>query len=307
MQWAFARQWRALRARAHASGVELFGDAPIFVALDSADVWAHPELFLLDEHRQPLAVAGVPPDYFSATGQRWGNPLYRWEAHAADDFAWWRARLARLAGQVDRIRLDHFIGFVRHWEIPATAADARAGTWREGPGEPLFRAIERELGRLPLVAEDLGETGADVERLRDRLGLPGMRVLHFAFGDGTEHPFLPRNHVEHCVVYTGTHDNDTTLGWWATLGERERKFAREELGASTGDIAWDLLTAGLGSRADTFVAPIQDVLSLGSEARFNTPGKPRGNWTWRLPEGAFTPALASRLRDATRASHRLPA
>jgi 4-alpha-glucanotransferase len=259
----------------------------------------------LDAARRPVVVAGVPPDYFSATGQRWGNPLYHWPAHAADDFAWWRMRLRRLAACVDRVRLDHFIGFVRHWEIPADAADARAGRWREGPGDALFRAVERELGRLPLVAEDLGETGPDVEALRDRLGLPGMRVLHFAFDDGPEHPFLPRNHVEHCVVYTGTHDNDTTRGWWETLGARERAFAQEQLGPSTGDIAWDLVLAGLHSRADTFVAPVQDVLSLGSEARFNTPGKPRGNWTWRLPAGAFAPEVAERLRQAAAASGRL--
>ena len=304
LQWAFARQWRELRAHAHARGVELFGDAPIFVALDSADVWAAPGLFQLDDTGRPTVVAGVPPDYFSATGQRWGNPLYDWPAHAADDFAWWRARLKVLATSVDRVRLDHFIGFVRHWEIPAGAEDARTGRWCPGPGEPLFRAIERELGRLPLVAEDLGETGADVEALRDTLGLPGMRVLHFAFGDGPEHPFLPRNHPEHCVAYTGTHDNDTTRGWWATLGASERAFAREQLGPSTGDIAWDLLRAGLGSRADTFVAPIQDVLSLDSDARFNMPGKPRGNWTWRLPADAFTPEVAARLREATAASGR---
>jgi len=305
MQWAFARQWGELREHARARGVELFGDAPIFVALDSADVWAHPQLFALDHERRPTAVAGVPPDYFSATGQLWGNPLYRWGYHAADDFAWWRARLGRLAAIVDRVRLDHFIGFVRHWEIPVGAADAREGQWRDGPGEPLFRALERELGRLPLVAEDLGETGPDVEALRDRLGLPGMRVLQFAFGGDTGHPFLPRNLVEHCVAYPGTHDNDTTRGWWATLPDSERRFAREQLGESTGDIAWDLILAGLGSRADTFVAPIQDVLSLGTEARFNTPGRPSGNWTWRLSVGQFTAEIASRLREASAAAGRV--
>jgi 4-alpha-glucanotransferase len=304
LQWAFARQWRELREHARTRGVELFGDAPIFVALDSADVWAHPELFLLDEHRQPLAVAGVPPDYFSVTGQRWGNPHYRWPAHAASDYAWWRERIRRLAARVDRVRLDHFIGFVRYWEIPVAAADAREGHWREGPGEALFRSIERDLGALPLVAEDLGLIGPDVEAVRDRLGLPGMRVLHFAYGDGPEHPFLPQNHVEHCVAYTGTHDNDTTLGWWASLDEKSRAFAREQLGLSSGDIAWDLIRAGLGSRADTFVIPIQDVLSLGSAARFNTPGRPSGNWTWRMPAGALTPELTARLRDVTAASGR---
>jgi 4-alpha-glucanotransferase len=246
----------------------------------------------------------VPPDYFSVTGQRWGNPHYRWPAHAASDYAWWRERIRRLAARVDRVRLDHFIGFVRYWEIPVAAADAREGHWREGPGEALFRSIERDLGALPLVAEDLGLIGPDVEAVRDRLGLPGMRVLHFAYGDGPEHPFLPQNHVEHCVAYTGTHDNDTTLGWWASLDEKSRAFAREQLGLSSGDIAWDLIRAGLGSRADTFVIPIQDVLSLGSAARFNTPGRPSGNWTWRMPAGALTPELTARLRDVTAASGR---
>ena len=305
MQWAFARQWSELRVRARAGGVELFGDAPIFISLDSADVWARPELFLLDAAHRPTAVAGVPPDYFSATGQLWGNPLYRWEAHAAEDFAWWRARIGHLATQVDRVRLDHFIGFVRHWEVPADALDAQVGSWRDGPGEALFLALARELGGLPLVAEDLGEAGADVEALRDRFGLPGMRVLQFAFDGDLKHPFLPRNLVEHCVAYTGTHDNDTTRGWWATLGEHERRFAREQLGATSGDIAWDLIHAGLASRADTFVTPMQDVLSLNSEARFNTPGVPSGNWTWRLAEGQWAPKVVARLREATASTGRL--
>ncbi len=299
MQWAFARQWRELRAHAHSRGVQLFGDVPIFVAFDSAEVWAAPGLFSLNDQGQPLGVAGVPPDYFSATGQLWGNPVYRWEAHAADDFAWWRARLATVGAMVGRVRLDHFIAFVRHWEVPAGAPDARAGRWVQGPGAALFRALERELGSLPLVAEDLGETGPDVEALRDELGLPGMRVLQFAFDGDPSHSFLPHRHVGNCVVYTGTHDNDTTLGWWATLGEYQQRFARDYLGESCGDIAWDLIGAGMRSVADTFVAPVQDVLSLGSEARFNTPGEPRGNWTWRLSEGQFRRPLQERLREVT--------
>jgi 4-alpha-glucanotransferase len=309
LQWAFDRQWRSLHAHAHARGVSLLGDAPIFVAHDSADVWARPGLFDLDPAGEPRAVAGVPPDYFSATGQRWGNPLYRWEAHAADGYAWWRARLATLLRWVDRARLDHFIGFVRHWEVPAGAADARAGAWRPGPGEPLFRALERDLGSLPFVAEDLGETGPDVEALRDRLGLPGMRVLQFAFSGEAEHPFLPHRHPEHALAYTGTHDNDTTRGWWEGLGESERERVRSYLakhGGASGDIAWDLLRVGMGSRAETFVAPVQDVLSLGSEARLNTPGRAAGNWTWRLVPGQLTPALATRLREHTKQAGRLP-
>jgi 4-alpha-glucanotransferase len=310
MQWAFDRQWRALLAHAHSHGISVLGDAPIFVAPDSADVWAHPELFDLAAGGEPRVVAGVPPDYFSATGQRWGNPLYRWEAHAASGFAWWRARVAALVRWVDRVRLDHFIGFVRHWEIPAAANDARQGHWRPGPGEALFRAFEEELGSLPFVAEDLGETGPDVEALRDRLGLPGMRVLQFAFSGDPENPYLPHRHVPNSVVYTGTHDNDTTHGWWSGLDEAERSRVREALGrlpgGATGDIAWDLIRLGMGSVAGTFVAPVQDVLSLGREARLNTPGVAGGdNWRWRLAKGQLTPALAGRLREAARATGRL--
>jgi 4-alpha-glucanotransferase len=306
MQWAFDAQVRELRAHAHARGVELMGDAPIFVALDSADVWAHPELFELDDHGQPTGVAGVPPDYFSATGQLWGNPLYAWEAHAADGFAWWGARLESLLAWVDRVRLDHFIGFVRYWEVPPDAPDARGGRWQPGPGAALFLALTRALGRLPLVAEDLGETGEDVAELRDELGLPGMCVLQFAFDGDPENPFLPRNHVANRVAYTGTHDNDTTLGWWAGLSESERRTVRDELGPSSGDIAWDLIAAGAASPADTFVVPVQDVLSLGSEARFNTPGLASGNWTWRL-DGPLSQELAARLHALASAHSRAPA
>jgi 4-alpha-glucanotransferase len=304
MQWAFDTQWRELRAYAHGAGVTLFGDAPIFVALDSADVWAHPELFELDAHGRPLGVAGVPPDYFSATGQLWGNPLYDWDAHARDDYAWWGARLRSLLDWVDRVRLDHFIGFVRFWDVPPDAPDARGGRWRPGPGEALFLALARRLGNLPLVAEDLGETDEDVAELRDTLGLPGMRVLQFAFDGDRDNPFLPRNHVANCVAYTGTHDNDTTVGWWSGLSEAERRNVRDELGDLSGDIAWDLIDAGMRSPADTFVTPVQDVLSLGTKARFNTPGTAAGNWTWRLGEQQLTPAHAERLRALTAASGR---
>jgi len=296
MQLAFHEQWLELREHARGRGVALMGDAPIFVALDSADVWAHPELFELDADARPTGVAGVPPDYFSATGQLWGNPLYRWDAHAADGFAWWGTRLEALFGWVDRVRLDHFIGFVRCWEVPPDAPDARGGRWQPGPGEALFLSLKRRLRTLPLVAEDLGETGEDVAELRDELGLPGMCVLQFAFDGDRENPFLPRNHVANSVVYTGTHDNDTTHGWWAGLSGAERATVRNELGPSSGDIAWDLIAAGIASPADTFVTPVQDVLSLGREARFNTPGCASGNWTWRLADGQLTPGHAERLR-----------
>ncbi|MCE9602250.1 MAG: 4-alpha-glucanotransferase, partial [Gemmatimonadetes bacterium] len=279
MQWAFAEQWAALRAHAHANGVQLLGDAPIFVAFDSTDVWASPGLFELDAQGRPTGVAGVPPDYFSETGQLWGNPLYRWGAHAASGYAWWIARLRALLGLVDCVRLDHFIGFVRYWEVPPDAPDARPGQWRPGPGRALFDALASALGGLPLVAEDLGETGPEVEKLRDDLELPGMRILQFAFSQESTNPFLPENHVPNAVVYTGTHDNDTTLGWWQGASEAERTQAREVLGASSGDIAWDLIEAAMASVARTAIVPVQDVLSLGREARFNTPGKASGNWT----------------------------
>ena len=311
MQWAFDRQWQALRAHAHERGVALMGDAPIFVAFDSADVWAAPGLFQLDGAGSPTAVAGVPPDYFSETGQLWGNPLYRWEAHAAQDFKWWCARLAAVIANVDLVRLDHFIGFVRYWSVPPGSPDARPGAWQPGPGAALFGAVERALGGLPLVAEDLGETGADVEMLRDGLGLPGMRVLQFAFGDDDRNPFLPAHHIPNCVVYTGTHDNDTTAGWWAGIEERERQFVRDVIGtragSDSGDIAWDLMAAGSASVADTFIAPVQDVLSLGTEARLNTPGLARGNWAWRLQPGELSAAHAERLRELAHRHGRIPA
>lgn len=307
IQWAFAEQWAALREHAHARGIQLLGDAPIFVAYDSTDVWAYPGLFELDAQGRPTGVAGVPPDYFSETGQLWGNPLYRWGAHASSGYAWWIARLRALLALVDSVRLDHFIGFVRYWEIPPDAPDARPGVWRPGPGEALFRALERALGGLPLVAEDLGETGPAVEALRDLLGLPGMRILEFAFSTDDTNPFLPANHVPNTVVYTGTHDNDTVLGWWATTTEEERQRAREVLGPGCGDVAWDFIEAAMASVADTAIVPVQDVLSLGPEARFNTPGRASGNWTWRLADGQLGAAHAARLRETAERNRRLPA
>jgi len=294
-QWCFDRQWQSVREYAHSRGIELLGDAPIFVSYDSADVWVRPDLFHLDAAGRPTVVAGVPPDYFSETGQLWGNPLYHWDQLAKEDFAWWAERLRAALRQVDRIRLDHFIGFTRYWEIPAGAPDARHGQWRKGPGPALFEALERRLGKLPLVAEDLGEISAEVVALRDRFEFPGMRILQFGF-TGPENPFLPHQHVPNALVYSGTHDNDTALGWWETAPEVERDFARRYLGVDGHDFAWDLIRAGMMSVADGFIAPIPDLLSLGGEARMNLPGRAAGNWGWRLASGALTPELAARWR-----------
>jgi 4-alpha-glucanotransferase len=311
-QFLFERQWQALREHAHESGVHIIGDVPIFVALDSADVWAHPELFKLDEQGCPEVVSGVPPDYFSADGQLWGNPLYRWDELEAEGFTWWIERFRRTLELVDVVRVDHFRGFAAAWEVPAGAKTARIGEWVEGPGEKLFRAVERELGELPLIAEDLGLITPDVEALRDELELPGMRVLHFAFDGEPENPHLPAQYPARAVVYTGTHDNDTTAGWWtaADAAERER-FAHtvglpERGDPSPEQVAWAAIRSVFGSAAALAVVPQQDVLALGSEARMNTPGSSEGNWAWRFtwPELLDSDAQA-RLREATRDAQRL--
>jgi 4-alpha-glucanotransferase len=280
--------------------VRLVGDIPIFVALDSADAWARRELFELDADGRPAAVAGVPPDYFSADGQLWGNPLYRWDHLAETGYRWWIARVAHLLRLVDLVRLDHFRGFVAYWAVPPGSRTARRGTWRPGPGAALFDALRTALGHLPLIAEDLGHITPDVVALRDRLGLPGMKVLQFAFGDGPGAPFLPHNLPRHCVVYTGTHDNDTSVGWYAeSATPAERDFCRRYLARDGHDIAWDLIRVAWASVADTAVAPMQDLLALGSEARMNHPGRSKGNWTWRLGDDGLDPAVAARLLTLT--------
>ena len=304
--WTFFRQWSALRAYAHGKGIAIMGDAPIFVAYDSADVWARPELFHLDAAGRPTVVAGVPPDYFSETGQLWGNPLYRWDVLAAEGYAWWIARVRALLEVVDRVRLDHFIGFTRCWEVPADAPDARAGRFAPGPGAELFVAIESSLGKLPIVAEDLGVLTPEVAALRDRFSFPGMKILQFAFGGESNSAFLPHTYAANCVVYTGTHDNDTTAGWWAAAAENERDFLQRYLAREVHEPAWELLRLGMASVADSFLAPAQDLLSLGTEARMNFPGKPAGNWSWRVPEGALDHALAARLLALTTLFGRVP-
>lgn len=298
-QWTFFRHWAALRGYAAGRGVAIVGDAPIFVAHDSADVWANPGLFQLGDDGRPTAVAGVPPDYFSETGQLWGNPLYRWDVMAADGYAWWIARMRAIFAQVDRVRLDHFIGFTRCWSIPAGAADARAGHFEPGPGADLFRALEAALGELPIVAEDLGVVTPEVEALRDAFAFPGMKVIHFAFDAGADNPFLPHAYVRNSVAYTGTHDNETTAGWWKKATQAEKEHARRYLGHAVREPAWDFLRLCMASVADTCVVPAQDLLGLGAEARMNYPGRPDGNWSWRLQPEALDEPLAARLRELT--------
>lgn len=309
-QFLFFRQWHALRAHAAAHGVRILGDVPIFVAPDSADVWSNPRYFQLDAWRRPLVVAGVPPDYFTETGQLWGNPLYDWDALQRDGFRWWVDQLRVTLDMVDVVRLDHFRGFQAHWEVPAGAPTAETGRWVPAPGEALFRALRAELGDLPIVAEDLGVITPEVHALRMRFGLPGMRVLQFACGSGPGDRFLPHHYDRNTIVYTGTHDNDTTRGWYATAPESERVFLRRYLGrqAADGDagIVWDLIRLAWSSVADRAIVPLQDVLELGTEARLNLPGHPDGNWTWRCTEEQLASAPLARLGELTELFDRAP-
>jgi 4-alpha-glucanotransferase len=306
-QWAFRRQWEALRARCTAAGVALVGDLPIYVAHDSVEVWTRPDLFRLDARGEPAAVAGVPPDYFSATGQLWGNPLYDWEAIAREGWAFWIDRVRATLALVDRIRLDHFRGFEAYWEVPAGAPDARGGRWIPGPGAALFDALAGALGGLPLIAENLGVITPEVEALRQRYGFPGMAILQFAFGTDPQAPtFRPHAYAPDTVAYTGTHDNDTVMGWWeggagaSVRSEEEvraeKALAREYLCTDGREMSWVMIRALLASVADTAIVPLQDVLGLGSEARMNRPSTLGGNWAWRVREEALGPAVTSRLR-----------
>jgi 4-alpha-glucanotransferase len=296
LQFLFERQWGRLRRYANERGISVIGDIPIFVAYDSADVWANPELFSLEEDGLPSVVAGVPPDYFSPTGQLWGNPLYRWEAMAARGYSWWVERFRALLGRVDIVRLDHFRGFAGYWEIPAGEKTAINGRWVTGPGRALFDAVSRELGALPIIAEDLGVITPDVEALRDGLGFPGMKILQFAFGGTHDTPYLPHNHPTRSVAYTGTHDNDTTVGWWSAAAPHEQQHLAEYVGHEVTEPSWELIRLALASPAEVTLIPLQDLLSLGSEARMNTPSRPSGNWSWRYLPTALSPALAARLR-----------
>ena len=294
-QFLFERQWSAVRAAAHARGIRILGDLAIFVAHDSADVWAHPHLYQLDARGQPLVVAGVPPDYFSSTGQRWGNPLYRWDALAATGYAWWIARVRKARELYDYIRLDHFRGFQAYWEIPAESDTALGGRWVRGPGEPLFAAIRAALGSVPFIAEDLGEITIGVVRLRLGLGFPGMRVLQFAFGGDARNPHLPHNFTRDTVVYTATHDNDTTRGWFEHLGERERAQVIAYLCTDPEQVVDALIRAAYASVACLAIVPLQDALDRDSAARMNYPSRAEGNWEWRYGAADLTPALSHRL------------
>jgi 4-alpha-glucanotransferase len=319
-QWLFDEQWRALRAYANERGVGLIGDIPIFVAHDSADVWQNQGLFKLDEEGMPTHVAGVPPDYFSATGQRWGNPLYRWNLLRARGFDWWVDRFRAALARFDAIRLDHFIGFVRYWQIPADEPTAMKGKWMKGPGRELFDAVAKGVktldGSLPLIAEDLGAVTPRVSNLRKRLRLPGIRLIQFAFGTDPQAPsFLPHNHDKSAVVYTGTHDNDTIVGWFNDRGgsgetrtpaqadaERHAALAyvgKSASGAVVDEIHWDMIRLAMASVARTAIVPLQDILGLGSEARMNRPGKADGNWRFRMQDGALTAEIEERLRRLT--------
>jgi len=310
-QFEFFGQWQKLKTHCQSYGISIMGDIPIYVAHDSADVWAHPELFHLDEQSRPTAVAGVPPDYFSATGQLWGNPLYRWDVSAASGHRWWIDRFRASLKLFDLVRLDHFRGFEAFWEVPANALTAQEGKWVKGPGAEFFRTLKTALKELPFVAENLGVITPEVEGLREEFGFPGMSLLQFAFGNDPQGPsFRPHNYSRELVAYTGGHDNDTTDGWWSSSGvgestrtaedvRKERSFARAYLGFDREPVNWVFIRAVLASVADLAVVPLQDVLGLGSEARMNLPGTVSGNWKWRYRPDSLTRDLTRRLRDLT--------
>jgi len=304
VQYLFQKQWSAVKAYANGKGIQIIGDIPIFVAFDSADYWAHQELFYSDDKGQPTLVAGVPPDYFSASGQLWGNPLYRWEIMAQDGYDWWVKRFRSTLQRVDVIRLDHFRGFESYWAVPAGEPTAVNGKWMKGPGENLFQAIERALGRVPIIVEDLGLITPEVEALREELGYPGMKVLQFAFSGEPDHPYLPHNYAQNCVVYTGTHDNDTTPGWLSTASEKERAAIRRIIGDTREAPNWAMIRLALMSVGRIAIIPLQDILGVGSEGRMNTPGQAGGNWGWRYAPSRLTSELGARLADLTEASGR---
>jgi len=298
-QFLFFRQWSQLRAYAHSKQIVLVGDVPIFVASDSSDVWAAPEYFLLDQNRRPTAEAGVPPDYFSPTGQLWGNPLYDWDRLSQDGYTWWINRFRAALELADIVRLDHFRGFVAAWHIPVGEPDAVRGKWVPGPGADFLTKLRTGLGALPLIAEDLGEIDDAVHTLRAQFELPGMRILQFAFGGDPKDRFLPHNYDPASVVYTGTHDNDTTVGWYEAAPEHEKRYLARYLGHEPREIGWELIRLAWASVANHAVAPLQDLMSLPTSARMNFPGKFGGNWEWRLSPGQLDESTLSRLAEMT--------
>lgn len=303
-QWCFYRQWMLLKKYANDRGIQIIGDVPIFVSYQSADVWEHQELFELDETGHPVVVAGVPPDFFSETGQLWGNPLYLWDAHERTSYAWWKDRLQHAFRFFDLVRIDHFRGFAGYWAIPAGAVDARGGQWMPGPGVKLFKAFRESFGDLPIIAEDLGVITPDVTELRDKFDLPGMRILQFAFGGDDRNPYLPHHYIANTVAYTGTHDNNTIVGWWNSATEHEKNYAKYYLGSDGYEINWVTISKLSASQADTVIYPLQDVLGLGSDALMNIPGKAWGNWEWRFTWEQMQNTHADRLKQITKQNQR---
>lgn len=308
-QYLFAKQWFALKAYANKKKIQIIGDIPIYVAFDSSDTWANPELFQLDKELTPTAVAGCPPDAFSATGQLWGNPLYRWDYHKKTDYEWWMKRIGYCYKLYDVVRIDHFRGFDEYYSIPYGDETAEFGHWEKGPGYDIFKTMKAKLGRKAVIAEDLGFLTKSVINLVKKTGYPGMKILQFAFDSREESDYLPHNYTHNCVVYTGTHDNDTTLGWYRELDKADKAFCERylNLGPCKGkDVQWEFIRAALASVADLAVVPMQDYLGLGSEARINTPSTLGGNWQWRMKKGAFTKELAKQMRSMTELYGRLP-
>lgn len=301
MQFQFFKQWYSLKNYANKNNIKIIGDIPIFVSLDSSDAWANPEMFLFDEERNPVKVAGVPPDYFSATGQLWGNPLYNWDYLEKTNFHWWIKRIEMNFEISDIVRIDHFRGFESYWAVPSHEKTAINGEWIKCPGKKMFEEIEKKLGKKAVIAEDLGIITPEVEDLRDNFNFPGMKILQFAFNPNEDNPYLPHNHIKNCVIYTGTHDNDTTLGWYNNLKIEEKDFIKKYLKLdSDNNISWDLIQSAWSSVANLAICPLQDLLSLDSSGRMNTPGVASNNWLWRFQKDELTPELSERLSNLTK-------
>ncbi|MEI6080517.1 MAG: 4-alpha-glucanotransferase [bacterium] len=299
LQYEFFKQWGAVKKYANSHKIKIVGDIPIFVSIDSSDAWANADLFFFDEKKNPTKVAGVPPDYFSKTGQLWGNPLYDWAKMKKTGYAWWINRIRSVMSTCDVVRIDHFRGFSAYWAVPASNKDAIIGEWEKGPGADFFHALKKALGDIQVIAEDLGVITPDVEKLRDEFGFPGMKILQFAFDPNEESSYIPHRHICNCVIYTGTHDNDTTSGWYQKLTEKEKKYIQEYLDVREEDVTWGLIRAAFASTAKMAIIPMQDVLSLGSNARMNTPGAPSGNWQWRFSKEQLSDTIKDRLKKLT--------